>query len=78
VKVILAPDSVPTACLLLALFGHRALSVVSPKCAQERTSTKYLDDGARQHAFQGLRAKRDSKLMYLTAWIASFVRLPCR
>jgi hypothetical protein len=31
----------------------------------------------RQH-LQGLRAKRDSKLTYLTAWIASFVRLPCR
>ena len=27
---------------------------------------------------QDLRAKRDSKLTYLTAWIASFVRLPCR
>jgi hypothetical protein len=28
--------------------------------------------------FQDLRAKRDSKLTYLTAWIASFVRVPCR
>jgi hypothetical protein len=27
---------------------------------------------------QGLRAKRDSKLTYLIAWIASFVRAPCR
>ena len=26
---------------------------------------------------QDLRAKRDSKLTYLTAWIASFVRVPC-
>src|SRR6476619_1484744 len=25
---------------------------------------------------QDFRAKRDSKLMYLTAWIASFVRVP--
>jgi hypothetical protein len=32
--------------LVVALFGHRALSAVSPKCAQERTSTKYLDDVA--------------------------------
>jgi hypothetical protein len=28
--------------------------------------------------FQNLRAKRDSKLTYLTAWTASFVRMPCR
>jgi hypothetical protein len=27
--------------------------------------------------FQNLRAKRESKLTYLTAWIASFVRAPC-
>jgi hypothetical protein len=33
-----------------ALFGLRAVSAGSPKCAQERTSTKHLDDAARQHA----------------------------
>ena len=43
---------------------------------------------ARQHAFLTIyvpsataswrTAKRDSKLTYLTAWIASFVRVPCR
>jgi hypothetical protein len=27
---------------------------------------------------QGFRADRDSKLTYFTAWIASFVRVPCR
>ena len=27
---------------------------------------------------QDFRAKRDSKLTRLTAWIASFVRVPCR
>jgi hypothetical protein len=27
---------------------------------------------------QDFRAKRDSKLTYLTAWITSFVRAPCR
>jgi hypothetical protein len=27
---------------------------------------------------QGFRANRDSKLTYLTARIASFVRMPCR
>ena len=27
--------------------------------------------------FQDLRTKRDSKLTYLAAWIASFVRVPC-
>ena len=34
----------------MALFGLRAVSAGSPKCAQERTSTKHLDDAARQHA----------------------------
>ncbi len=27
---------------------------------------------------QNFRAKRDNKLTNLTAWIASFVRVPCR
>jgi hypothetical protein len=27
---------------------------------------------------QDFRAKRDNKLANLTAWIASFVRVPCR
>ena len=54
-----------------ALFGHGAMSALSPLCAQERTSTDACPS-------QDLRAKRDSKSMYLTAWIASFVRVPCR
>jgi len=49
--------------LLLALDGHVEMSDSSPLCAEQRTSTKHLDDGARRHAFQDLRAKRDSKLM---------------
>ena len=34
--------------------------------------------GSRTRLSQNLRAKRDSKLTYLTAWIASFVRVPWR
>ena len=51
---------------------------LSSFCDQKRTSTKHLDDGALPtRLFQDLRAKRDRKLTYLAAWIASFVRVPC-
>jgi DnaJ-class molecular chaperone len=57
--------------LFMAQSGHGAMSDLSPLSGQKRTST----DGRRS---QDLRAKRDSKLTYLTAWIDSFVRAPCR
>ena len=61
----------------MALIGHGAMSDLSPFRDQKRTSTKHLDDGAPPTRLsQDLRAIRD-KLMYLTAWIASFVRVPC-
>ena len=59
----------------------------------ERGGTRILDPMIKSHGGQGgngsyrltdawpsqdLRAKRDSKLMYLTARITSFVRFPCR
>jgi len=45
----------------------------------DQFSRKSPNPVARANAFpQDLRAKRDSKLTYLTAWIASFVRAPCR
>jgi hypothetical protein len=50
--------------------GHGAMSDLSLLCAQKRTLTK-------TRFSQDLPAKRDSKLTYLTARIASFVRVPC-
>ena len=46
------------------------MSDLSPLSAQKQTLTE-------TRLSQDLRAKRDSKLTYLTAWIASFVRVPC-
>jgi hypothetical protein len=51
--------------------GHAAMSDLSPSCGQKRTSI----DVRRS---QDLRAKWDNKLTYLTVWMASFVRVPCR
>jgi hypothetical protein len=47
------------------------MSDLSPSCGQKRTSI----DVRRS---QDLHAKRDNKLTYLTVWMASFVRVPCR
>jgi hypothetical protein len=47
---------------------------LSPLCAQKQTSTGAWPT----RLSQDFRAKRDNKLTNLTAWIASFVRVPCR
>ena len=53
---------------------HGAMSDLSPLCAQKQTSTGAWPT----RLSQDFRAKRDNKLTNLTAWIASFVRVPCR
>jgi hypothetical protein len=38
----------------------------------------FIHEQGKERLSQDLRAKRDSKLTCLTAWIASFVRVPYR
>jgi hypothetical protein len=57
------------------IFGVVQFSTFATLSAQKRTLTKLLDDVP---TTQDFRANRDSKLTNLTAWIASFVRVPCR
>ena len=56
----------------MAQNGHGAMSDLSPLHALKQTSTSRRRCRP-THLSQDLRAKRDSKLTYLTAWIASFV-----
>jgi hypothetical protein len=63
----------------MARVGHGAMSDLSPFLGERRTLTKTSRRRcAPARLSQDFRAKRDSRLINLTAWIASFVRVPAR
>ena len=54
------------------------MSDLSPLMGEQRTSLNIPTPVPTNAPSQDFRAKCDSKLTYLTAWIASFVRVPFR
>ena len=62
----------------LDLFG-KISSLLTSTGDRRPDESSLTDDGDGQHAFsQCFRTRRDNKLTNLTAWIASFVCVPCR